>query len=117
MTERTYSTERIAPNRDGAKIGDTYVVTTEAHDITLRVRPTGPQTRGYIIAFVSAEPPITESTHYESEVIVKDHEVTVGERFELSTLFPILTQTAFQAMKINAVPNSTEVASASASQQ
>lgn len=109
--------ERIAPNRDSAKIGDTYVVTTEAHDITLRVHPTGPQTPGYIISFVSAEPPITESTYYEYEVSVKDHEVNVGEQFELSTFFPILLKTAFRAIEINSVPDSTEAVDATAFQQ
>jgi hypothetical protein len=110
-------TERITPNLDPAKAGDTYVVKTEAHDITLRVRPTGPQTPGFIISFISAEPPITESSHYESEVIVKDHEVKLGEQFELSTLFPILSKTAFEAIKITAIPDATEIDGATASQQ
>jgi hypothetical protein len=93
--------ERIAPNLDPANPGDTYVVETEdEHEITLRVRPTGPHTAGYIISFISAEPPITEASYYESEVFVKNNELTRGEEFELSTFFPILSQTAFRATEI-----------------
>jgi len=103
MDVRNMEIERISPNRDPATAGDTYAVTTEEHEITLRVRPNGPQTRGFMIAFVSAEPPITESRYYESEVMVKDHEVVVGEAFELSTMFPILSKTAFKALGITAL--------------
>ena len=102
------SVERINPNVDPAVNGDSYVVTTDEHEITLKVRPNGPQTRGFMIAFVSAEPPITESRYCESEVMVKNHEVVVGENFELSTMFPILSKTAFRALGIRALSTTSQ---------
>lgn len=95
--------ESFNPNRDAGHPGDHYIVTTEAHQVILEVRKVGPETKGYHLAFVAAEPPITESDFYVGEIIVNDDEVIRGETFRLNAPFPILAETAFLALDIRAV--------------
>lgn len=111
------SLEQISPNTDPATVGDRYVVKTEAHELTFEVRPVGPQTKGYIVALAHAEPPITSAPFYMSEIYVDGHEVKRGEVFELSSLFPIMTETAFRAIEITEDKDSTEQESPSAFRQ
>lgn len=97
------SLEQLNPNLHAGQPGDRYMVTTEAHDVVVEVRKVGPQTKGYLLSFVSAEPPVTEGLFYEGEILVKDNEIVSGKDFELQTLFPILTQTAFKALDIQLI--------------
>lgn len=95
--------ESLDPNRFASTPGDRFIVKTETHDVTVEVRRVGPETKGYHLAFVSSEPPIAESDFYEGEIIVNHDEIVKGEMFELNTLFPILTKTAFLALDIQPV--------------
>lgn len=108
---------RINPNLDPAVAGAMYAIKTEVHDMTVEVRPVGPQTKGFLLSFVRSEPPITEAPYYPTEIYVKDNEVKVGETFELSTMFPILSQTAFKAVEIMPVVVSEEAGAPIVSQQ
>ena len=103
--------ERLAPNSDDLTHGDRYVVSTEeCHDLTLEVRRNGPYTDGYLIAFVEAEPPITETLIFPGEIFVEGDVVIAGEKFVLSCMNPLLSRSAFKALEINLLePTEVEV--------
>jgi hypothetical protein len=109
--------ERLAPNSDDTTPGDRFIVTTEAHELTIEVRRNGPHTAGYFIAFVDAEPSLTETIFFPGEIFVVGDEVRVGEEFALSTLLPLLSQWAFRAIAISSLSASIDEESATTSLQ
>ena len=97
--------------------GDRYDVRTEeCHDLTFEVRRNGPYTAGYFIAFVEAEPPITETLFFPGEIFVEGDVVIVEKEFVLSCMNPLLSRSAFKALEINLL-EPTEVEVTTASQQ
>lgn len=100
--------ERLSPNLDPITAGERFNVVTQEHMMTLEIRRNGPHTSGHYIAFVAAEPPITEAPFFPGEISVKEDEVISGKVFELSSVLPLFSRAAFRAIEITALPRSNE---------
>ena len=103
--------DHLTPNIDGATPGERFVIETESHKIIVEARPNGPYTKGFYLGFAGAEPPLTQSAVETSEVWIKDNAITVGEKFEFSYMYPLLTQTAFIALGIKRATDAETTAS------
>lgn len=92
---------RVAPNEGGFPVDATVYVTTEDdHFLTFKMFPHGPFEKDYLISLVSSEPPIYLQELYDKEVYVRGDMLVQGRQFELASTFPILSKTAFTAMRI-----------------
>lgn len=100
---RLYPGVRVAPNEGTFPTDATVFVETEdGHDMIFKMYPKGPSQADYLISLVYSEPPISGNNLMEKEVYVKNDVMKKGETFQLDSAFPILAQTAFVALSIQA---------------
>ena len=95
---------RIAPNEGHFPIDATVTVLAEdGHVMNFAILPKGPQQKDYLLSLIDSKPPITTTTPYEKEVYVIGDRISKGEKFQLTSAFPIfLSETAFKAIAIYA---------------
>lgn len=94
------SVEHLHPNVEPVAAGSLFEVQTDDHLMVIEARPEGPHTKGFILSFVGSKPPLTEATFYPAEIYVRGNEISTGEAFELTSMFPVLSITAFRALEI-----------------
>jgi len=116
LTERFYVTMpediptftegvRVAPNEGSFPVDATvYVQARDKNDdeylLTFAIQPKGPSEKDHLITLVDSEPPLSEGPLYPRETFVKDDIIIQGRDFTIDSAFPILSQTAFRAMRI-----------------
>ena len=92
---------RVAPNEGSFPVDATvHVLTEDEHFLTFRMYPKGPAQEDYLISLIDSEPPLSQNPVYEKEVYVHDDILIQGREFTLGSALPILSRTAFKAMRI-----------------
>ena len=116
LTERFYITMpeeiptftegyRVAPNEGifpvDAKV---YVQAADENDedylLTFAIQPKGPFEKDHLITLLDSEPPLSLQPLYEREVCVRNDIIIQGREFLLDPILPVLSQTAFTALRI-----------------
>jgi len=92
---------RVAPNEGLFPLDATInVLTEDEYFLTFKIFPKGPAESEYLISLVDAEPPLSDGPLYEKEVYVRDDVLIHGREFSLDSALPVLSSTAFKAMRI-----------------
>jgi len=94
---------RIAPNERVFPKGTLVnIVTTDYHFLEFEILPKGPSQEEHLMTLIRSEPPIYENELHEKEVYVDDDILAKDRELRLSSAFPILTQTAFRVLALEA---------------
>lgn len=92
---------RVAPNEGSFPVDATvHVLTEDNYFLTFNILPKGPAQKDHLISLVDSEPPLSSRPVYEKEIYVQNDIIVKGQEFVLDSSFPILSQTAFKAMRI-----------------
>jgi len=92
---------RVAPNEGLFPLDATVnVLTEDEHFLTFKIYPKGPAETDHLISLVESDPPLSSKPLYEKEVYVQGDILIHGREFNLHSALPILSKTAFKAMRI-----------------
>lgn len=94
---------RIAPNERVFPKGTLVnILTTDHHFLEFEILPKGPSQDDHLMTLIRSEPPIYENAPHEKEVYVDDDILAKDRDFRLSSALPVLTQTVFRVLALEA---------------